>query len=228
MGVMHANSPHLEIPSAMSVTTLELISRRAGERLSMLRAFARSEMQAKTDPLTGLLNRRSLEASAQDLVDNGESYVTAYADLDHFKTLNDVHGHDAGDRALRLFARVLRDSVRPSDIPARYGGEEFVVVLPNCGLADAALVMERVRGALAGAIAGGAGPEFTVSVGIAESSITNTFSETVEAADSALLRAKATGRDRVVVAGSPETAVPNDPSSITDDHAPPSRPSPGT
>jgi len=183
----------------------------------MLRAFARSEMQAKTDPLTGLLNRRSLEASAQDLVDTGESYVAAYADLDHFKTLNDVHGHDAGDRALRLFARVLRDSVRPSDIPARYGGEEFVVVLPNCGPGDAAVVMERVRSTLAKAIADGAGPEFTVSVGVAESSISSSFSETVEAADNALLQAKATGRDRIVVAGSPAGVVPDDPSSITED-----------
>jgi len=217
MGVMHATFEDLAAPSTQSVTTLELIARRAGERLSMLRAFARSEMQAKTDPLTGLLNRRSLEASAQDLVDTGESYVAAYADLDHFKTLNDVHGHDAGDRALRLFARVLRDSVRPSDIPARYGGEEFVVVLPNCGPGDAAVVMERVRSTLAKAIADGAGPEFTVSVGVAESSISSSFSETVEAADNALLQAKATGRDRIVVAGSPAGVVPDDPSSITED-----------
>jgi len=227
MGVMHATLEDLAAPSTQSVTTLELIARRAGERLSMLRAFARSEMQAKTDPLTGLLNRRSLEASAQDLVETGDSYVAAYADLDHFKNLNDVHGHDAGDRALRLFARVLRDSVRPSDIPARYGGEEFVVVLPNCGPGDAAVVMERVRSTLAQAIADGAGPEFTVSVGVAESSISSSFSETVEAADSALLRAKATGRDRIVVAGSPDAIVPDiivpdaivpdDPSSITED-----------
>jgi diguanylate cyclase (GGDEF)-like protein len=219
-GVLHATADHGELPSTRSITTLELVARRAGERLTMLRAFARSEMQAKTDPLTGLLNRRSLEASARNLVDNGESYVVAYADLDHFKTLNDVHGHDAGDRAVRLFARVLRDSVRPSDTPARYGGEEFVVVLPSCGPADAATVMERVRNSLAAAIADGAGPEFTVSVGIAESSVTKTFSETIEAADAALLHAKATGRDRVVLAGGPETIVPDDPSSITGDDAP--------
>ena len=58
-------------------------------------------------------------------------FVVAYLDLDHFKDLNDLHGHETGDRALRLFARVLRDSIRPRDIPARYGGEEFVIVLPN-------------------------------------------------------------------------------------------------
>jgi diguanylate cyclase (GGDEF)-like protein len=221
MGVMHATGEDRHDPVPASVNMLELIARRAGERLSMLRSFARSEMQASTDPLTGLLNRRSLEAAAQELVDVGETYVAAYADLDHFKVLNDVHGHDAGDRALRLFARVLRDSVRPSDIPARYGGEEFVVVLPNCGPADAAIVMDRVRNNLAAAIADGAGPEFTVSVGVAESSVTNTFSETVEAADGALLRAKAQGRDRVVHAGIPDALVPDDLSSIVDDHEPP-------
>ena len=219
MGVVHAKADHFELPEPRMITTLELVARRAGERLTMLRAFARSEMQAKTDPLTGLLNRRSLEASARDLVENDGSYVVAYADLDHFKVLNDVHGHDAGDRALRLFARVLRDSVRPSDIPARYGGEEFVVVLPDCGAADATAVMERVRNALAAAVADGAAPDFTVSVGIAESSITRTFSETIEAADTALLHAKATGRDRVVVADGPDVVVPDDPSALTEDRA---------
>ena len=124
----------------------------------MLRAFAKTEKQAKTDPLTGLLNRRSLEAAAQGLIDNNETYLAAYADLDHFKILNDVHGHDAGDRALKLFARVYRDNVRPSDIPARYGGEEFVVVLPNCELGDAMLVMDRVRDRLAAGIHSGQGP----------------------------------------------------------------------
>ena len=224
MGVMHATGEDGRDAAPASVNTLELIARRAGERLSMLRAFARSEMQANTDPLTCLLNRRSLEAAAQELVDMGETYVAAYADLDHFKVLNDVHGHDAGDRALRLFARVLRDSVRPSDIPARYGGEEFVVVLPNCGPGDAAVVMERVRTKLQAAIADGAGPEFTVSVGVAESSITNTFSETVEAADGALLQAKATGRDRIVLAGSPDAIVPDDPRSIVVDRETPTAP----
>jgi diguanylate cyclase (GGDEF)-like protein len=219
MGVLHAKGDYRGLPTVRTITTLELVARRAGERLTMLRAFARSEMQAKTDPLTGLLNRRSLEASARDLAENDGSYVVAYADLDHFKVLNDVHGHDAGDRALRLFARVLRDSVRPSDIPARYGGEEFVVVLPDCGAADAMLVMERVRNALAAAVADGAAPDFTVSVGVAESSVSKTFSETVEAADAALLHAKATGRDRVAVAGGPGVVVPDDPSGLTEDRA---------
>ena len=152
-----------------------------------------------------------------DLVDEGEDHVVAYADLDHFKKLNDVHGHDAGDRALRLFARVLRDSVRPSDIPARYGGEEFIVVLPRCSPTDAELVMARVQQRLAAAVRDEPGPEFTVSVGIAPSQITKTFGEVVEAADMALLEAKANGRDRVVVAPLPGTHVPDDLRSLAHD-----------
>lgn len=219
MGVIHARGPDRQPAPRGAISDLELVARRAGERLSLLRAFARSEMQANTDPLTGLLNRRSLEAATVELVEEGEDYVVAYADLDHFKRLNDLHGHDAGDRALRRFARVLRDSVRPSDIPARYGGEEFVVVLPRCSPSDAQTVMERVRQRLAAAIGDEPGPEFTVSVGIAASQVTKTFGEVVEAADMALLEAKANGRDRVVVANQPGTQVPDDPSSIAHDES---------
>lgn len=216
MGVMHATGENHDVPAGQIITELELIARRAGERLSMLRAFAKSEMQASTDPLTGLLNRRSLEASTQELIETGEQYVVAYGDLDHFKMLNDVQGHDAGDRALRLFSRVLRDNVRPSDIPARYGGEEFVVVLPHCTATDAGLVIERVRQRLAAAIREGNGPEFTVSFGIAVSTITQTFTEVVEVADNALLQAKAAGRNTVVIAGGEDLIVPDDASSILD------------
>jgi diguanylate cyclase (GGDEF)-like protein len=67
----------------------------------------------------------------RSLSEDGNAHVAAYGDLDHFKQLNDVHGHEAGE-ALRLFARVVRETVRPGDLTARYGGEEFVVVLPDC------------------------------------------------------------------------------------------------
>ena len=123
----------------------------------------------------------------------------AYGDLDHFKLLNDIHGHDTGDRALRLFARVLRDSVRPNDIAARYGGEEFVVVLPDCTITDAYTVIDRVRARLTDTQRGGIVPSFTVSFGLALAQPDLAFGETVELADAALLRAKSEGRDRVVL-----------------------------
>ncbi len=209
VGIIHAITPDEHPPDATTVAILELVGRTAGERVGMLRAFVRSETQAHTDPLTSLLNRRSLEDQVRPLVDDGTQYVVAYGDLDHFKILNDVHGHDAGDKALRMFSRVLRDNVRPSDIPSRYGGEEFVVVLPQCSIDDAVAVIERVRAQLVGAQSGVGGPEFTVSFGLASSTTYETFSETVEAADAALLMAKAAGRDRIHLAGGPsELAEP--------------------
>jgi diguanylate cyclase (GGDEF)-like protein len=200
VGVLHATAADHEPPAEPTIDKLELIARRTGERIGMLRAFERSETQAHTDPLTGLMNRRSLEEQVREMSAEARSYVAAYGDLDHFKQLNDVYGHDAVDRALRLFARVLRDSVRPNDLAARYGGEEFVVVLPNCPMPDANAVIARLREGLATAQQGTTVPPFTVSFGLAASRPERTFSETLEVADAALLDAKATGRDRVVVA----------------------------
>lgn len=199
-GVIHMQRP-VELPPGDTARAWDLIGRKAGERIGLLRAFARSETQAETDPLTGLLNRRSLEERIRDLTEAGLPFVIAYGDLDQFKLLNDVHGHDTGDRALRLFARVLRDSVRPNDIPARYGGEEFVTVLPDCSIANAIAVIERIRSQLHAALTNGTLPPFTVSFGIAESEVGVSFSQTIDAADQALLRAKQGGRDRVVVDG---------------------------
>jgi len=199
VGVLHATGPDQQPPDSITTADLELIARKAGERIGIIRAFSRTEAQARTDPLTGLLNRRSLEAAVRDLTAEAHPYAVAYGDLDHFKLLNDIHGHDTGDRALRLFARVLRDSVRPNDIAARYGGEEFVVVLPDCTIDDAYTVIDRVRSRLADAQRGGIVPSFTVSFGLALAQPDLAFGETVELADAALLRAKSQGRDRVVL-----------------------------
>jgi diguanylate cyclase (GGDEF)-like protein len=207
VGVVHATSPDMEPLDEQVVEKIELVARKVGERSGMLRAFIRSETQAHTDPLTGLMNRRSLEVDVRALSEDGHSYVAAYGDLDHFKQLNDLHGHDAGDQALRLFARTLRDTVRPNDITARYGGEEFVVVLPDCKVEDAYMVVDRIRERLALAQVETAGPRFTVSFGIARSRPQQTFSETLEAADAALLNAKAKGRDRVIIAGSEDQSA---------------------
>ncbi len=199
VGVLHATGPDQTPPDSTTTADLELIARKAGERIGIIRAFSRSEAQARTDPLTGLLNRRSLEAAVRDLSAEAHPYAVAYGDLDHFKLLNDIHGHDTGDRALRLFARVLRDSVRPNDIAARYGGEEFVVVLPDCTSTEAHTVIDRVRARLADAQRGGIVPSFTVSFGLTLGQPDLAFGEIVELADAALLRAKSEGRDRVVL-----------------------------
>jgi diguanylate cyclase (GGDEF)-like protein len=200
VGVTHATGPDGTLPSKLDIEYLELTSRRASERIGMLRAFERSEAQARSDPLTGLWNRRSLENRVRDLQRDGTQYSLAYGDLDHFKLLNDTHGHEAGDQALRLFSRVLRDSIRPNDVAARYGGEEFVVLLPECNVESATIVLERVRERLALALTAGRVPAFTVSFGIASSSDADTFDEVLAVADHALLSAKAAGRNRVLVA----------------------------
>jgi diguanylate cyclase (GGDEF)-like protein len=205
VGVVHATAPDHLPPAAPVVAKLELIGRKVGERVGMQRAFKRSETQAHTDPLTGLMNRRSLEEKVRALTEEGLSYVTVYADLDHFKKLNDVHGHDAGDQALRLFARVMRESVRPHDLTARYGGEEFVMVLPDCQISDAFAVINRLREHLATLQSNTNLPVFTASFGVTAARPENTFSQTLEVADGALLRAKAAGRDRIIIAG-PEAA----------------------
>jgi diguanylate cyclase (GGDEF)-like protein len=199
-GVLHAQGPVAAPPTDELTDELELVARKAGDRIGVLRVLARTEERAEVDPLTGLPNRRALEDRTRGLLDQDAPFVVAYADLDHFKNLNDTYGHDTGDRALRLFARVLRDSIRPRDIPARYGGEEFVVVLPDCSPADAQVVAERVRAQLATALGAGNLPPFTVSVGLAPAAAGQALSEVIEHADAALSTAKQSGRDRVVVA----------------------------
>jgi diguanylate cyclase (GGDEF)-like protein len=206
VGVTHAVGSDNVLPAEAEIASVNFTARRGSERIAMIRAFATSEVQAQTDPLTGLLNRRSLENSVRDLRAAGTAYALAYGDLDHFKILNDMHGHEAGDQALRLFARVLSDSLRPNDLAARYGGEEFVIVLPDCSTITATSVLERVRENLAIALSAGHVPSFTVTFGVASSAYASEFDEIVAIADEALLDAKSAGRNRVALADFPVNA----------------------
>jgi diguanylate cyclase (GGDEF)-like protein len=175
----------------------------------MLRAFEVSQTQANSDSLTGLMTRRSLETEVRELHATGTPYSVAYGDLDHFKDLNDVFGHAAGDRALRTFSQVLRDSLRPADIPGRYGGEEFVIVLPECPVDEARQVLERVRERMAERIVIAQLPPFTISFGLASSDQAEDFDQVVALADVALLSAKARGRDQIVISAGPDLPTTN-------------------
>lgn len=199
IGVLHVCGKPDQQPDAEFLENLTLLASRAGDRIGMLRAFAQTELQATTDPLTGLLNRRSLEARIQGLSSDGSSYCVVYTDIDHFKRLNDQYGHDTGDRALRLFSETLRNSVRPSDWVARWGGEEFIILLPNASVSDALQVLRRIQEALARAVSAGNVPTFTASFGLAGPCSGTDFHARLELADEALLLAKRNGRNRVEV-----------------------------
>jgi diguanylate cyclase (GGDEF)-like protein len=177
-----------------------------------LTAFAQflmnAEMQQRSDavldPLTGLLNRKSLIARFQEIAEQAaltDQWVCVLAcDLDRFKEVNDVHGHDRGDQVLRDAAYVLRKQLRSFELLYRLGGEEFLVVLPGLTLAEGRDVAERARTAIEDARP--AGLTLTASMGVAAARGADVSYDTLfRSADAALYEAKRAGRNRVVVAG---------------------------
>ncbi|HET7490093.1 MAG TPA: GGDEF domain-containing protein [Acidimicrobiales bacterium] len=198
IGVLHAATAPSVPVSKEGVARLEAIATQAGSRIGMLRVMAATHLQAATDPLTGLLNRRSFENQAQELLRKDLPFALAMGDLDHFKALNDTHGHEAGDRALRLFARTLRAALRSDDLACRYGGEEFVIAFPGCTTAEAVAALERVQENLMLALAAGTVPGFTASFGVAHTTDASSLEDLARVADGALFRAKRQGRNRVV------------------------------
>lgn len=162
---------------------------------------------AATDPLTGLANRRAFEAAYDRLSVAGHGHsigCLAVFDLDHFKLVNDLHGHAAGDAVLHGFADILAREVRTGDVVARIGGEEFAVILVDANLEQAEVICDRIRRVLwAWSVSAPTGTALrpTVSVGIAPIHEGSTREETLDAADRALYRAKDRGRNRLAIAG---------------------------
>jgi len=173
---------------------------RVGTRLTVIRSMVASEMKAATDPLTGLSNRRVLETRLNALLDRREVFAMVMADIDHFKKINDAHGHEIGDRALKAFANVLRQSIRSEDLACRIGGEEFVLLLPGFDTQGATQVMQRVRTELPRITQRGGLPGFTVSGGVVDHRHAGTGEDLLRVADQLMYRAKTEGRNRVLVA----------------------------
>jgi diguanylate cyclase (GGDEF)-like protein len=181
------------------------LDRRLNETLLELdRARSDAEHLSRTDPLTGLLNRREFFAQCdrewQRCSRTGSPLSCIMLDLDFFKSINDKYGHLAGDTALRRVGQVLEASSRTVDAVCRYGGEEFALLLPETDLADAAIVAERLRKEIADVCVpfDGRSISLTASLGVAtRTPRTSGMDELIHRADSALMTAKCSGRNRL-------------------------------
>lgn len=215
VGVLKVMSPSADAFGEADVTILQIMAgfigtaihnadlfRQREAALSEIRRLAgEQEHLALTDGLTGLVNRRggelALVREVARATRGSSSLSVIMIDIDHFKRVNDQHGHQVGDDVLRLVAGAIARTARASDVAIRWGGEEFVVVLPDTALVGARECAERVRVAVGALPLGGARPAVTVSVGAAEWSRGEDSLEVIGRADGRLYSAKAAGRDRV-------------------------------
>ncbi|MBK1688767.1 GGDEF domain-containing protein [Rubrivivax gelatinosus] len=171
------------------------------------------------DALTGLANRRAFRVALEREIDrvarSGEPALMLVADIDHFKLVNDNHGHAAGDEVIRAVAAVLADSVRPMDLVARVGGEEFAIILPNCPHTFGETVAERIRQQVERLrVPVGNGRELAVSISVggafAPQWVRSTPALWLERADLQLYAAKAAGRNRVLLEPTADSHVSHD------------------
>jgi diguanylate cyclase (GGDEF)-like protein len=191
--------------SVTGVAIVVLVLERRNEVL-----LARLADEARTDPLTGLLNRRGFDEHAERELGHAarerQSIALAIFDIDHFKAINDRWGHVIGDRVLVYLARVLEAESRRIDIAARLGGEEFAVLMPGCDQAGAEAFAERVRRALA-ATDDPELPAARVSAGITATVAPGDVRSMLERVDHALYAAKRGGRDRTVAYQAPDLSL---------------------
>jgi two-component system, cell cycle response regulator len=193
------------------LAALETLAAGLGSALWRAELLERIERQSLTDGLTGLANRRALDAElARRLAEArraGAALSLCLLDIDRFKSYNDAFGHRAGDEALARVARVLVNACRAGDVAARSGGEELAPLLPSTSLAEAVAVAERIRARVAAIPM--SHRRVTVSAGVAATTGGCSAEVLVEAADRALYRAKEGGRDRVVAGRADVTGEPS-------------------
>ncbi|MEZ4601191.1 MAG: diguanylate cyclase [Syntrophotaleaceae bacterium] len=197
---------HLEIRVAERTRELEEANRQlqheVEERTKAQEALAEA---ARTDPLTGLLNRRAMTEHmgyhVARVIRHGRPFCLLLGDLDHFKSVNDRHGHAEGDRVLLQVAELLRSSVRREDLVGRWGGEEFLLLLPDTDIRQGRILAEKIRAAILAYefICGGEPCHVTMSIGLAEYDGAAGVDKCLVGADKALYIAKGQGRNSVVV-----------------------------
>ncbi|MDR1242868.1 MAG: GGDEF domain-containing protein [Deltaproteobacteria bacterium] len=175
--------------------------------LLLMKELAHKEIAqlAVTDSLTGLSNRKSFLDAAEAVFErhktNKTSLTVLFMDIDHFKQINDTHGHSFGDEVLVKLGATIRNTLRGGDLSCRYGGEEFLILLPNTNLENFKVVTQRIRKSIAiAAFERKPGFSFTVSIGVMSGIpvVEDTPAFYLEKADEALYHAKNTGRDKVV------------------------------
>jgi diguanylate cyclase (GGDEF)-like protein len=192
------------IYSAYQITSWR--NRLKAQRSELKLALEQVQQLATRDVLTGLYNRRFMQDRLEDSVSRferyGEPFTIVLVDLDHFKKINDQHGHKVGDQALTAFASAASMVLRDTDTIARWGGEEFILLLPNTSAHKATVAMERLRSTLANCTVSPTVPSLRVkfSSGIALHNRAASLNHTLERADRALYTAKSEGRDRDVSA----------------------------
>jgi diguanylate cyclase (GGDEF)-like protein len=170
--------------------------------LANLRNLAIAEIRAATDALTGLPNNRAVQDTLRRMVAQASRTVSPLAavllDLDHFKRINDTHGHSRGDEVLAAVAAAMRGSLRESDFVGRYGGEEFLILLPDTGKKQAQVAAEKVRAGVDAIALSNLELRVTASLGVATLPDDGKDADTlIRAADRALYSAKGRGRNRV-------------------------------
>jgi diguanylate cyclase (GGDEF)-like protein len=201
-GLLYYGLP-LSMVGAAVLIALGVADRLRDQRLALTEA----QRRAQIDPLTGVLNRRSLverlEAAGFRARARGLPIALLFIDLDHFKDINDSCGHAAGDACLRAIIEPIQAELRQSDVVGRYGGEEFVVILSSADIAAAQPIAERIRKRVADVRIDGFGPPIhvTCSIGVATSDTLGVWGESLIArADEAVYAAKRSGRNRVQIA----------------------------
>ena len=183
-------------------------NRLAQQRRELRETLERVQAMASRDALTGLYNRRHMQDKLQDSAKRheryGERFTVVLVDLDHFKRINDVHGHRVGDEALMAFASAAILALRESDTVGRWGGEEFLFILPNTSPTKALVALDRLRAALQHCSISTRVPGLRVmfSAGVAQHDLAAPVHRTLERADQALYQAKTAGRNRSIVSPS--------------------------